>query len=202
MNTARPSSRDQPSLAVVERRDIADERDAPRVDGGERPELARERLSAPAERGRERHAVDVAARRRLRRVQVAVRVEPEDARPARARTPSRPACRARSSGRRRARAARGPRRAASATRTATSLAGGHDLAEVPRVARRPGRPSRAGAPRRCRGRGRRWPRPSIRSPMPAYRIAEGPMSTPRRPPAPRSSGAPMIAMWRDCTGQR
>src|SRR5215218_4394497 len=31
-----------------------------------------------------------------------------------------------------------------------------------------------------------------RSPNPAYRIADGPMSTPRRP-APRSSSAPMIA---------
>src|SRR5207244_4169468 len=41
----------------------------------------------------------------------------------------------------------------------------------------------------------RRPRPSIRGSSPAYRIAEGPMSTPRRP-APRSSAAPMTAT--DC----
>src|SRR5688572_18653603 len=35
-------------------------------------------------------------------------------------------------------------------------------------------------------------RDAKRSPRPAYRIADGPMSTPRRP-APRSSSAPMIA---------
>src|SRR5205823_2622362 len=39
------------------------------------------------------------------------------------------------------------------------------------------------------------PRPSIRSASPAYRIAEGPMSTPRRP-APRSRLAPIRAIGR------
>src|SRR5258706_6463018 len=37
-----------------------------------------------------------------------------------------------------------------------------------------------------------YPRPMSRSPSPAMRKAEGPMSTPRRPP-PRSKGTPM--MW-------
>ena len=36
-----------------------------------------------------------------------------------------------------------------------------------------------------------YPRPAMRSPSPAMRNADGPMSTPRRPP-PRSSGTPMM----------
>jgi len=40
-----------------------------------------------------------------------------------------------------------------------------------------------------------WPSDSSRDSSSAIRIAEGPMSTPRRP-APRSTGMPMISMFR------
>ena len=50
-----------------------------RIDRRRRPRSALERRPAEAEHGREHHPVDVAGRRGLRRVQVAVRVEPEDA---------------------------------------------------------------------------------------------------------------------------
>src|SRR6266540_2797805 len=41
-----------------------------------------------------------------------------------------------------------------------------------------------------------YPSSTMRASSPAYRIADGPMSTPRRP-APRSSAAPMTATFRD-----
>ena len=67
---------DQLALAVVERAD-ADERRP--LDGRRRPGGALELRAGDAEGGRERHAVDVPARRGLGAVQVAVRIEPEHA---------------------------------------------------------------------------------------------------------------------------
>src|SRR5581483_9858957 len=66
------------ALAGVERAD-ADESDARRFDGRQLPAVALERLAAEAERSREHHPVDVPRRARLRSVDVAVRVQPEDA---------------------------------------------------------------------------------------------------------------------------
>ena len=148
-----------------------------------------------AEQRRERHPVDVAARRRGRRVHVAVRVHPDQAerlaarggRSRRSPRPSRPpGC-----GRRRARS--GCRRARA--RRATSC----------RAARRPSAISRmyflAGSPSALisgigatRSPSSTTGKPSAesRSASPAMRNADGPMSTPRRLP-PRSSETPM--MW-------
>ena len=66
------------SLGGVERAD-ADERDARGVERRECEPLVREPLRRLAERGRERHPVHVARRARLRRVEVAVRVDPDHA---------------------------------------------------------------------------------------------------------------------------
>ena len=68
----------EPALAVVEL-PHAEERNSLRIDGGKRPRVAREGVAAEAERSAERHPVDVAARARLRRVDVGVRVDPEHA---------------------------------------------------------------------------------------------------------------------------
>src|SRR5438034_7430104 len=68
----------QLALALVERAD-ADERDAARHERGQLPAVALEPLSRTAQRGGQDHPVDISARARLRAVQVAVRVEPEDA---------------------------------------------------------------------------------------------------------------------------
>jgi hypothetical protein len=80
--------REQVPLAGVERSD-AHQRDALRLDSGECVGLALELSPGEGEGGRERHPVDVPARRGLRAVEVAVRIEPEHA--ARARGPREPA---------------------------------------------------------------------------------------------------------------
>jgi len=75
------------TLALVERAD-PHEREPPRLDRRKRPAGTREVAATQAERRGEHHAVDIPARRRLRRVQIAVRVEPEhSAGPVRARHP-------------------------------------------------------------------------------------------------------------------
>src|SRR5215211_1119015 len=66
------------ALAGVEAAN-ADQRDAVGVEGRERPPVALEAGAGAPEDRRERHPVNVAARRRRGRVQVAVRVEPEHA---------------------------------------------------------------------------------------------------------------------------
>ena len=150
------------------------------------------------EQRRERHAVHVAAGGRRRRVHVAVRVHPEQADLAavrgreirrRADRPGAPA-----SDRRRGRPAahllRGtgtPAGRASGTRArsrgctsssdrARTCVSGIGAARSPRSA--------TTQPERAR-----------RSPIPAIRTADGPMSTPRRPP-PRSSGTPRMCTVR------
>ena len=65
-------------LARVERAD-ADECDALGIDRRQRQPVSANALAADPEHRRERHPVDVSARRRLGRVEVAVRVQPEDA---------------------------------------------------------------------------------------------------------------------------
>ncbi len=161
------------------------------------PEAARRRSRIPpgeTECRRERHAVDVPARARLRRVDVRVRVDPEHAARRRARTPDRRASRARPSGRRRGRAEaplgrRLRHRAGDQARTCRGSRAGTARARraVPSPRRRPSR--------RCPRLAPRTRAPTRRSSSPAYRIADGPMSTPRRP-CPRSSVAPMIAISR------
>ncbi len=75
---ARVELRQELPLAVVERAD-ADQRHAARATAGsDQPSLGN-RAPAEPERGREHHPVDVAARARLRAVEVAVRVDPEHA---------------------------------------------------------------------------------------------------------------------------
>ena len=64
------------TLACVELTS-SDQRDAFRGDGREGPGVALE-LASQAESGCERHAVDVAAGARLRRVDVGMRIDPED----------------------------------------------------------------------------------------------------------------------------
>ena len=66
------------TLGLVERADT-DEDDVRGVERRQRPGVAGEGLRVPAERRAQRHAVDVAARRRRGRVQVAVGVEPDRA---------------------------------------------------------------------------------------------------------------------------
>ena len=79
---------EQLPLAVVELSE-PEQRDAPRIDRGERPGVARERLAGEPERSRERHPVHVSARARLGRVDVGVRVDPEHAaRPVHRREPT------------------------------------------------------------------------------------------------------------------
>ena len=148
-----------------------------------------------AEERRERHPVHVAARRRRRRVHVAVRVDPEQADVAavapRQSPPTRPPIRPRASGRRRARSAARPpgataRRADTAADTRARSRGCTSFSD---------RARRAFRESACRDRPCRRPRSrcaASRSPSPAIRTADGPMSTPRRPP-PRSSGTPR--MW-------
>ena len=149
----------------------------------------------PEKRG-ERHAVDVARQRRGGRVHVAVRVDPEEA--------DREVLRATSPlGGRRHRAG-----------ADAVIAAEHDR-QRPFVERcRATSDTPSDRPWRCRGciscarraapafresakAGRPLsstlqPSEAIRSPRPAMRMADGPMSTPRRPP-PRSRGTPM--MW-------
>ena len=103
------------------------------------------------------------------------------------RRPTRP----RGCDRRRARAAARPPRATSARRRRAR--GRHWRSRrCTSSARRPAAAFRESAPggRPCRRPTQ--PSAAMRSPMPAIRSADGPMSTPRRPP-PRSSGTPM--MW-------
>ena len=76
------------ALGRVERAD-ADQHRALLVDRRRRPAAAREPLAAPPERAAQAHAVDVARGRRLRRVAVGVRVEPDRRdRPVHAREPA------------------------------------------------------------------------------------------------------------------
>ena len=80
--------REKDRLRGVERAN-PHERDPLRRHGGQRPRLALELGAGEAERHRQRHPVDVAGRRRLRPVHVAVRVDPEHAaRPVRTREPT------------------------------------------------------------------------------------------------------------------
>ena len=146
---------------------------------------------ADAERLGERHPVDVAARRGPRPVHVGVRVDPEHA--ARAVHPRHASERPH---RDRVVAAEHERQEAGLARLGDPLgdrrARAHDRAEIARVriadvGRFRQRLPRRRPSRRRDGRGRR-----SRSWSPAYRIAEGPMSTPRRP-WPRSSPAPITA---------
>ena len=166
-----------------------------RLDRRQRPPVACERGTAETECGGEHHSVHVPARRRRRRVQVAVRVDPDDAaRAVRRRHPDERAERDRMIAaeheRNRVLRARVARRASRRRRTARGSA-----AETARC-RRPPLSTRQPARARCR-RPRRRCRASRRDAArsPAYRIAEGPMSTPRRS-CPRSSGAPITTMSR------
>ena len=92
---------------------------------------------AVAEQRGHRHAVDVAGGRRVGRVDVAVRVHPEEARPLlpapgrRRRCPTR--CRRRSSGRRRAPAGSGPRLMICSTFRQATRGGADDLGQVARA---------------------------------------------------------------------
>ena len=68
----------QVALSLVERPD-AEERELPRLDRRQRPVVVVEHIAGQVERRRQHHPVDVSARRGLRRVQIAVRVDPDDA---------------------------------------------------------------------------------------------------------------------------
>ena len=163
---------------------------------GREPADARQLRRLLAEQRRERHAVHVAAAAARRRVHVAVRVDPDQRRSAR-----------RCGGRSR----RWPRPSPAARlwsppstsgiaallehrerRLVEPLADPRDLADV-LLLRVAGRLDLRESARPDRPRRRRvMPRAVSRSPSPAMRNADGPMSTPRRLP-PRSSETPM--MW-------
>ena len=146
-----------------------------------------------AEQRRERHAVDVAARatspacscRRARPPRAgrsALAVAPPRSPPTRRPT------RRRASDRRRARAAARLPRATASDVLVEPLADARDLADVLLLSDRRSAcvfGNRRGQVARVDDRERRAP--ASRSPRPAMRNADGPMSTPRRPP-PRSSG--------------
>ena len=122
---------------------------------GSRPAAAGEALAAPAERAAQAHAVDVARRRRLRRVAVGVRVEPDRRdRPVHAREAAEDAERERvvaaQHERQLAGAAAAPRRGPR-SRSQTSRI----CVEVLGVRRRPRRAPRSDPRRPCRDRGRR-----------------------------------------------
>ena len=78
VNTRTPASRSSRRSPSSSWR-VPDERDPSRIDRRQRPGVAREPLAREAERGRERHPVDVPARARLGRVDVRVGVDPEHA---------------------------------------------------------------------------------------------------------------------------
>jgi hypothetical protein len=65
-------------FSVVERAD-ADERELARNEDRHRPAVAAEAIAGEPESGREHHAVHVARRRRLGRVEVAMRIDPDNA---------------------------------------------------------------------------------------------------------------------------
>ena len=65
-------------LAVVQRTD-SHKGDPTRFERGQAPAIATEAIAGEAERRREHHAVHVAARARVRAVQIAVRVDPDHA---------------------------------------------------------------------------------------------------------------------------
>ena len=152
---------------------------------------------AGAQNAGQRHAVNVAARAALGRVHVGVRVEPDQADLFAARAEvtgnAADACPPRRNDRR-------PARAAGVRRAGLHRRGWRALRRRRRSARgtwRAGRlPARLPSVRRgccpsLRPRSRARRRGVCRL---ATRTAEGPISTPRRS-CPRSSGAPMIAMW-------
>ena len=182
------------ALGRVERAD-PDEGDARRVDGGQREPVVGEPLGRPPERGGERHPVHVAGRARLGRVEVAVRVDPDHA----ARLPRGGGEAGERPDRDRVVAAEHERARAVAHRLLDERrkrgAGVEDLGQVARPLVVRARAPRARARRRCRGRRRSARSRVSRSSSPAYRIADGPMSTPRRV-WPRSRGAPMIETGR------
>ena len=143
------------------------ERDALRIDGRERPGVARERVAAEPERRAQRHPVHVAARARLRRVDVA------SARRSRARRPApcarrKPAERAE---RDRVVAAEDERRRAGADGfddlRGDPLARALDLGKEARASRPGARSPPAPPSRRCRGRAPRSRGSSSRSSSPA-----------------------------------
>ena len=148
------------------------------------------------EQRRQRHAVHVAAGRRLRRVHVAVGIHPDQAERPRDGAPHPVRAGRHRSGREAVIAAEHERQRTLVERRAgrqswSRAADPRDrldelLCRVGRLAASPGSASA--------GRPSTTARPSVAiwSPSPAIRNAEGPMSTPRRP-APRSSGTPM--MW-------
>ena len=164
---------------------------------GEKPPMPRQLGRLGAEQRRERHAVDVAAQRRRRRVHVAVRVDPEQAdrqllrrlRPRRGRRDR--------SGREAVVAAEHERQSRPPSSDARARLV-QLLADAARCRRCTSSARRAARCVSGIGAGRSplsttgTPSAAIRSPRPAMRNADGPMSTPRRLP-PRSSGTPM--MW-------
>ena len=142
----------------------------------------------------EAHPVDVSGRARLRRVDVRSARRSRARRPARALMRDRRGCRARPSGRRRGRAgAPRPRRLRDERRRSARTSPG-SRAESAR-ARRAERVASGSRSPRCPRHEPRSRDSASRSSRPASRIADGPMSTPRRP-CPRSSAAPMIAISR------
>ena len=152
-----------------------------------------------SEQRRERHAVDVAAQRRRRRVHVAVRVDPQQAdrqvlacacaqSAAAATDPAAEAVIAAEHERHRAFVERRERRLIQPSGRPSRCRGCISCARRAAPAFRESAPADRPCRRRC-SRARR-----CCSPSPAMRNADGPMSTPRRPP-PRSSGTPM--MWTD-----
>ena len=162
------------------------------IEGRERPDLAGEGLRVAAERCTQRHPVDVPARCGRRRVQVAVRIEPDrTARPVHRRHS------AEGPERDRVVAAEDDRRAVLPDCTCDgagdALAGLLDL----------GKEACRGSPLAVASATAVGTLPQSAQPIPssprrssrsAYRIADGPMSTPRLP-APRSSAAPMTATF-------
>ncbi len=148
-----------------------------------------------AEQGRQRHPVHVAGGGRLRRVHVAVRVHPDQAERIRRHAANVVGARGHRAGGQAVIAAEHQRQRACLVRlqrdVVQAAAHGGDLVDV--LLRRIDGLCRLGnrrgqialiADRRTRAR-------AIRSPRPAMRNADGPMSTPRRAP-PRSRGTPMM----------
>ena len=188
----------QLALALVERAH-ADERELPGLDRRQLPVVVGERVAGEAERRREHHAVHVSTRRRLGSVEVAVRVDPDDA----ARAVHRRHADERAE-RDRVVAAEHERQLVRPPRVGDELR--HAIAELEDRLRGTALVSPTSVDSATGAS--TLPKSPVEIPSfsarcsarPAYRIADGPMSTPRRP-APRSSGTPIRATCRSagCT---
>ena len=170
VNTRMSDSRRNACSAGVERAD-PDERDAGRIERGQREPLVREPLERPADGAAERHPVDVAGRARLGRVEVAVRIDPDHA----ARLPG------------------GSRETGERAERDRVVAAEHERAWL-RSSRSPRRATRAGHTRRGSPAGTARARRRGRAPRaPARRRSPGPSPRARsRSVAPRAprSGSP------------